>query len=449
MEKSESRSLREDKPNQDDGYRRVIGGLTQVTRDLNPMTQENMLKIVYRLYMTDPLARRILEISRDFAIGDGLSFSAVDPKVYEILYDFWYDPVNDWSMKQYRRCLELGLYGEQIYPVFVNEVNGRVRMGYIDPLNISKIENNPENAEEPRWVFVTFKEKPYRVIYTDLDPQSPTYDRLVGDVFFFAINNVTLGTRGISDLLPLADFIDAYGQYLFNLLERSRLLNAFIWDVTVEGMNQDQIDEYIAKFGTPRPGAVRAHNEKIKWDVVSPKLEAADASEGAKLFLTHILGGAGLPLHYYAMGEGTTRATALEMAEPVLKRAQSRRKTFVSMIEKIFDFVIDQAIIHGTLPENVDARYSIIIPPITKRDLVNLSSAMAQITTALSLAEDKKWIQLDSAKEVFTNLVKMLGLEIEQVKAENPDAAAKESLTQVEERFGNFKGKVKGLFKPK
>jgi hypothetical protein len=283
-------------------------------RNLDPLTQDRMIEIAVWLNTMNGFAHRILEMNKDFVIGDGIRYEAKDSTVREILDEHWYDSVNNWSLKQFNRVMELGLYGEQLYPVFVNEYNGFVRLGVIDPSQISKITVNPENAEEMKTIELktsaenSDKPKTYKVIALDMDPKSEQYGYRTGEAFFFAVNKLSTATRGISDLLSIADWIDGYERFLFNRLDRSHLLNQFIWDILLEGYNPEQIKEWMKEFQMPKPGSVRAHNEKVKWDVVSPKLESADASEEAKMFKSHILGQAGFPPHYFAEGEGITRA---------------------------------------------------------------------------------------------------------------------------------------------
>ena len=286
-------------------------------RDLNPLTQKRMQEIAHYLYDSNPLAHRILEITKDFVVGDGFQFKARDEKVQEILDDFWYDPDNNWEVKQDTKVLELGLWGEQCYPVFVNKYNGHVKLGYLDPGLITKVrldKNNPERIKEVIWQKRN-KSMKLEVINSDQRKRSETRGKLMGECFYFAINKVVWASRGRSELLAISDWCDGYDQFLFARLERAFYLNNFIWDVLCEGMDKNQITEFAKDLQPPKSGSVRVHNEKITWNVVSPKLEAADASAEAALFKNQILGGAGFPGHWFAEGDKTTRACYSEDTE--------------------------------------------------------------------------------------------------------------------------------------
>jgi len=410
---------------EDEGWRTIT---RDKTRDLTPLTQERMQEIAFHLYDTNPVAHRILEMTKDFVVGEGITFKAANPEVQSILEIFWNDPVNAWDLKQGQRVLELGLFGEQFYPVAVNEIDGKVQMGYLDPCSVEDVIADKNNIEIIRKVisksFGSTPAKSYNVIHLDMDPQSKTYGRLVGDIFFFAINKVANARRGRSDLFSIADWIDGYDQFLFNRLERSHLMNVFLWDVTLEGYDQKKIDTWLTSQGLPKPGSLRAHNEKVTWNAVIPKLEAHDASEEAKLFRNQILGGAGLPPHWYAGGEGITRATALEMSTPVIKRLKTRQRFFKHMLQFIFSFVIDQAIIHQKLPPDVDKKVSIFFPKLLEKDLHQASLGIKFILQALEIGLSKGWISDSEAQRAYVSVMSQAGLDLttKESSGENPNS---------------------------
>jgi len=103
-------------------------------------------------------------------------------------------------------------------------------------------------------------------------------------------------------------------------------------------MNENEITEFAKKQVPPKPGSARYHNENIEWKVVSPQLESSDASGEANMFKMQILGGAGFPNHWFGEGDKTTRATAMEMSLPTLRKLKSRQNFFKNMINHIFNF---------------------------------------------------------------------------------------------------------------
>jgi len=394
-------------------------------RDLSPMIQDRMQDIAFYLYDSNPIAHRIIEMTKDFIIGDGFSYKAEDERVQEVLDRHWEDNVNNWDLKQDIKAKELGLFGEQFYPVFVNPYNGNVRLGYLDPTRVKQVFPDRKNPEVLKKVTLkqnrSGKEKSYEVINIDNDKRSETYGKLIGEIFVFQINKVTNSMRGRSDLLSLADWIDGYDQFLFARLERANILNNFVWDITLEGMNDGDIQKWLTGQSTPKPGSMRAHNEKVKWEAASPKLESSDASKEAQLFKMQILGGAGFPNLWFGEGGETIRAGAVEMSLPTLKHLRSRQKYFKFMIKHIFNFVIDQAIIAKKLPEDVNKKFVIKTPPITKKQELRLGVSAGRVTDAVKSALDNNWITLEEAKKIWRNfMTEVCGMDLsETVTKEN------------------------------
>jgi hypothetical protein len=421
--------------------------LTAEKRDLMPLTQERQLELAYWLYRTNPQAYRIVELTKDFVVGEGIKYKAVSPEIQAVLDKHWNDPVNAWDLKQHKRALELGLYGEQVYPVFVREHDGRVRLGSIDPAFISEVKLDEENAEIVKTI--RLKEMPkyplgkreLEVIHVDEDPKSKTYGRLVGDCFFFAVNRVTHATRGTSDLAPLIDWIDGFDQFLFNRLDRSLFATNFIWDVTLEGASQSEIDEFLKRWPKMKPGMVRAHNEKVSYKIVAPNLEARDASEEAKLIKHQIVAGAGLPSHWLGEAGDANRATAAEMGIPATKRLKARQRYFRYMIEHIFNFVIDQAIIARPELAKVDRSYEVIMPQIWALDVQRVTASMSQGASALLVAEQQEWITSEQAAEIFALLVSQLGWEM---KPGRPSGEKPREQKEVEEHYEFLRSRLEG-----
>jgi len=67
-------------------------------RDLSPWAQDMVLQVAYYLYETDPLARRIIQIARDYVVAEGVKFEAKDERVQQVVERFWNDPINNFDL---------------------------------------------------------------------------------------------------------------------------------------------------------------------------------------------------------------------------------------------------------------------------------------------------------------------------------------------------------------
>jgi hypothetical protein len=397
-------------------------------RDLDPLTQSRALEIAYWLSETNPLAKRILELTTDFVVGSGVEVSSDDEAQKQVIDRFWRDPINRWDLKLAQRVYELGLYGEQCWSVAVNPVDGAVRLGYIDPGVIKEVVHD---GEEPREVILVAKageeSRRLAVVRVDADPQSKWHGRLIvpegqDGCFFFAINKVSNATRGRSDLLCLADWVDAYDQILFNELDRAILLKSFIWDVTLQGADDKAIQAYIKNNAAPKPGSYRVHNEQVAYQAVTPDLKAADAQVGADLILSYISMGAGHPKTWLSGTMDVNRATAAELNEPAIKRIERRQQFVHYVIEHVLTFALDQAEIAGRLPKRGGWYGSstpepwpitVTLPAVRTRDLKGAADTLAAATTALVSARADGAIDAEVEQQVLATLIGQLGIDVD------------------------------------
>src|SRR5947209_1802298 len=118
-------------------------------KDVIPSTYLEIHNACYEAYNANPLAFAVIEITTSFVLGKGLTISANEPAVQQVLMNFWEDSSNHMDERVYSLCTELSLYGEQFIHFFVSPYNGRVQIRQIDPSLIDQIETDPEDIETP------------------------------------------------------------------------------------------------------------------------------------------------------------------------------------------------------------------------------------------------------------------------------------------------------------
>lgn len=413
--------------------------LTQVKNvDLSPLTQEKMQKIALVLYRINPLAHRIMKLSTAFVAAGNVNIDAPNPEVKNILKEHWEHPVNDWENKLYQRVFEIGMYGELCLPASVTPT-GNVLLGYVSPLEIENVAPLKRDPSTPGLVILKklpgeTNPKTLKVINYINEKSNKNYGYRDGEAFFFPVNKVTDSMRGTSDLLPLADYLDALDQLLFNLLERVGHLNSYIWDVKLTGASTEKINAFLADVQSkpPKPGGVRAHNELVEWQAVNPTLQADDNSEHVRLYRNHILGGAGLAEWMYGDSGSAGRAVASEMAEPTYKSLITRQREIKGFISQILNFVIDKNIQNGNLSKDIDRTFTITLPKISLRDFQRTSGALYRSAQAIELMLKNNLIDEERGKKLANSLIDQLdlgdetGVTAEDLlkKIDNPQARA-------------------------
>ncbi|WP_430391080.1 hypothetical protein [Dyella sp. 20L07] len=417
----------------DDQWRRLTG---DGNRDLAPMTHTRMQKLAHFLWETNVLANRLIEIPLAYLLSGGVKLRIDDEEAQAALDAHWNDGLNQWDIKLTKRARELGLFGEQCWPVFRNEGNGFVRLGYLDPALIETVVTDPDNSEQPIGI-VTKRDKKgvarrYRIIVNV--PEAAFTERTqairasfdTGDCFYFKVNDLSSATRGRSDLLAQVDWLDAYDQFLFGEIDRAAFLRAFIWDVQITGATQAEVEQRAKSISPPRPNSIRVHNENETWKAEAPNLQASDSSEGARLFRNHILGGGTIPEHWFGGAENVNRATGQAMSEPTEKMLAMRQTFLGYMLVQVGQYVARSGwdLLEDELPTDkakILATLRVEWPEMTSKDTTKYAAALQQATVAVVALLDAGLVTDETALRVVAAMAERLGVEI-NVTAEIEEA---------------------------
>ena len=408
------------------GWRKLSGdGIANMNdRDLAPMAQERMQKVAEYLWQSNLLANRLVELPLAYLLAEGVALQCKDEDHQKLLNAFWSDPINNWPLKLMPRVRALGLLGEQCYIAHVNEGNGFVRLGYLDPRQIATVVTDPGNAEQPIGVVTkrdsrgkTYK---YRVVvlgedaelFSEQAQRIRTEDFTDGECLLYQLNKFPNGSRGRSDLLGQIDWLDAYDNFLFNELDRIDYLRAFVWDVTLQGADQDTIDKFDKDFKPPAPNSTFVHNDSTKLEAKSPSLQSADTSQSARLIRNHVLGGSTTPEHWFGGGGDVNRAAASEMGEPTFKIYSVRQNYLKLMLEEIGRYVLWQAArAQGKTPDWAEDAWQVtaVFPELVNRDVTKFAAALAQLVTAVIQMIDAGLLTEETALKVVADVAQRFG----------------------------------------
>lgn len=410
-------------PDDEEGWRRLSG---DANRDLSPLSQERMRETALYLWDANLLANRIIELPLAYMLAEGVELRATEPEMQETINRFWSDPINSMDVKLPKKVRELAIFGEQVWPTFVNEMSGHVRLGYLDPALIETVVVDPDNPEQPIGI-VTVKDRKgralrYRVIVNGPETVFTQRTQAIretfadGEAFFFTVNDLSVSRRGRSDLRAPADWVDGYDQFLFGEIERYNFLRAFVWDVTITGADDNRIKQKAREIKPPTPGSVRVHNDSEKWQAVSPEIGAYESAAAGRLFRNHVLGGATIPEHWFGGGGDVNRATGDSMGEPTFKAFSMRQRFLKHMLESVGRYVIRQRLIAETgEPDWWDARLACeaVFPEMTARDTTKYAAALTQVVTAVNSAIDAGRMSDETGVALIAAVAGRLGVEID------------------------------------
>ena len=161
-----------------------------------------------------------------------------------------------------------------------------------------------------------------------------------------------------------------------------------------------------------------------------------------------MLGGAGVPLHWFGFGGDANRATATTMDEPVIKMLTQLQNVNVSFLETVLRYVVDQLVAAGTLPDMVEEQdsdgqpvmdadgkvqmirsrdaFDIEPPEMDTTDIAQVGNALQSISNALTNATSENWISTETAQNVFWSLLGHLGYEVDSAQEKRLLATAQQ-----------------------
>jgi len=404
----------------EDQFRRI----SQTSRDLDPLSWERSINISYWMFQRNGFYKRLIRIALDAIEQTGFKLDSDDEKLQEAWNKFYDMLINKelfWETYE-----DMMLSGEANWPVGINEINGDMELGYIDPLNIKLIRKVKGNVKIPDQIVMKDKMN---------DPMSgQTFDiirersgEMNGEIFHFTINKPTNASRGNPMFLAVIDHVDVYDQALFNEAERWILMKSFIYDVTRKGSaDEDNLKWYKKHFPTgkpPNPGSVRVHNEDEEWKDVSPTLNAHDGSKMANLFRQNVSGMSGYPDFFMGWSGGVNVATAREMTKPTIWMVQKIQKNICKMLTTMFTFQQQQWNNKKHFKSGLfkaSDNWKILANNVFPRDFLISSAAFRDITTTIIAAKNSNIIGKKQARKQYVEAGQELGFElsIEEIKKE-------------------------------
>ncbi|MBA4420568.1 MAG: hypothetical protein C0391_05425 [Anaerolinea sp.] len=363
-----------------DGFiERPAGG--DMARDRYTGDRMEILRQSLEAWQTNPLARRIVELTSQYVVGGGVSISSAHPGTDEFIRQWWNHPLNRMDVRCTEWCEELSRSGE----LFILISTGADGMSYLRAVpavqikEIVPLENDLEQelefieypgvgSEERHW-------KAWGAVGEEL-PFQPVMRH-------YAINRPVGALHGESDLAPLLRWLARYSAWLEDRVRLNRYRQAFMYQVKAaftseqERMNRQQA----LNAAPPNPGSILVTDESETWSVIQPQLASQEAGEDGLAVKRMVAAGAGIPLHFLAEPEGATRTTAEFAGGPTFRRFEQRQRFFLWMLEDLTRIVlIRKAQVNRRV--KADALLSVRGADISNRDNGALAEAAGQIVTA-------------------------------------------------------------------
>ena len=365
---------------------------SQTDRDRFSYDRTDILTQSLMAWRTNPLARRIIELTSQYVVGGGLSITCKNKPVAKFISSFWNHRLNHLPVRIYEMCDELTRTGN-IFVLLSTDAAGMSYIRVIPTQNIDSITARSNDIEQP----ISFTIKPD---LTSLEPEIyPAYDELTDDIskpvmLQYAINRPCGGQWGESDLAPMLKWLSRYSNWLEDRARLNRYRNAFLYIVSGKFASEAQRKARQQTLNSipPEPGSILVTDENEAWNIISPRLESRDAGADGLAIKKMIAAGSGLPMHFLAEPESATRTTAEASGGPTYRHFEQRQE-YVSWM--ILDILRVACARRSTLDNKIPRELPEIIvqmADISSRDNISLAMAASNIFNVLSGLRDRSLI---------------------------------------------------------
>ncbi len=368
----------------------------QSNRDRLVPDRAEILEQSLAAWRTNPLARRIVELTSQYCVGGGLSITSKKEKVGQVINEFWNHRLNNMPVRIFEMCDELTRTGN-LFLLISSDPAGMSYVRVIPTSNVDEILAKENDIEQP----LAFKMK--QDVKTLSSPVFPAYDEQEDDLskavmLQYTINKPSGAQWGESDLAPVLKWLSRYSNWLEDRARLNRYRNAFLYTVSAKFASEVQrkARQQALNAEPPQPGSILVTDENEVWNVISPRLESRDAAEDGLALKKMIASGSGIPMHFLAEPESATRTTAEAAGGPTYRRFQERQHYFIWIIQDLLTIVLNR---RGLADESLKSRnkinpYQITITgtDINTSDNISLAMAAGNILTVLTTARDRKLI---------------------------------------------------------
>ena len=386
-------------------------------RDRLAYDRQDVLADCMDAWRFNPLARRITELTTTYVTGGGFVVSCPHAGTQAFLERFWDHRLNHLSLRTGELSDELVLSGN-LFLLVSTDLAGMSYLRVIPSADIARIESSGADVEQELF----YVGKPD---FTGEERVFPAYqpgrDRpedgggFAPVMLHYAVNRPVGSQWGESDLAPVLKWLSRYNAWLEDRVRLNRFRNAFVYVVRARFANESARSNRQAQLALhpPAPGSVLVTDENEEWSVIAPKLEALDASSDGLAIKKMIAAGVGLPLHFLAEPESSTKTTAEASGNPSYRRFAERQRAMCWILQDVLRVVVER---RAYFDLSVDQAAPITVSggDISARDNAELADAGQKAAAIASELHEKGLI---SSEEMLRLVYRFMGEQLPAVDA--------------------------------
>ena len=347
------------------------GGMSGSYTDRNTWDRKQIFAEALRAWRVNPIARRIVRLTRSFVLGKGLVINSEHKTTETFLQEWWNDPLNQFK-KNIKRWMDENTRTGNLFFLFTVQANGMTTVRAVPAEQIEEIVSKENDIEQE----IKFnKAETGGEYYEAYDPTAEQASFML----HYATNQPVGSCWGEGDLTPILVWIGRFSTWLEDRVRLNHFRSVFMY--VVQGnyeSEQAKLDrQKQINANPPKSGQVLVTDPTEQWGIMSANLDAFDASVDGMAIKKMIAAGVGFPLHYLAEPEGSTQTTAEAAGTPTFRTLEETQ-------DELFDMLISMARVALEVRArtdssiNPDAVITITGPDITERDNATLALALGR-----------------------------------------------------------------------
>jgi len=366
-------------------------------RDRLSYDRKKILDQAINAWRSNPIARRIIQLTTEFVIGDGLAFQTTNARAQKFLNEFWNHPLNNLTEQLPEWADEAWRTGD-LFILFSVDEGGMIYVRALPSESIGVIDTAENDyRQELFYKRDEMDESPWSsFVGADRDPPYKSF------VLHFPLERAIGASFGESDLAPILYWIGLYRQWLEDRARLNYFRQMFSFVLQRPFTSQAEKEKYMRDFAAKLPkksGGVLGLDPNESLTALFPNLAAFEAGADGLALKRMIAIGAGIPLHYLAEPEESTRTTAEAAGTPTFKHFKHRQNYLSNALLVVLQtaLIIRHQYVPNT-PAAADIR--IIVPDITERDNSILALALQRFVTGFApiynakLVDENEFIRL-------------------------------------------------------
>jgi hypothetical protein len=378
-------------------------------RDRFAFDRVEILRQALDAWRTNPIARRIVTIATQYIIGGGVTITAKHKPTSDFIKTWWDHPLNQLGMRTSEWSDELIRSGE-VFLLLSTDAAGMTYVRAVPAIQIDSVTTTTNDLQQETAYSEAQGWDPDKgdwaaartwPAYNPLDDAPGEAGRFPTVMLHYAINRPAGAVRAESDLAPLLKWLSRYSSWLEDRVRLNKYRNSFLYVVTAKFASEaERLARQVAiNANPPTPGSIMVTDETETWSVIAPQLNSSDVKEDGLAVKKMIAAGVGLPLHFLADPEQTSKTTAEASGGPTFRHLAQRQDFFVWMVTDLTKAIIRRRA-HFDSKIQPDAQIRVHAADLSPRDNMSIAQATNDIASNfiqlynLGLIDDRELLRV-------------------------------------------------------